>query len=222
MREIYAGLRVSTGLQDAANQKHGILEYANTLGMSGIKFVEDTASGKISWRDRKFGEMLANTQPGDVLLFSEVSRIGRSTFQVLEFLHEAAKKEVQVHIVKNRLIVDGTMQSTIVVTMLGLAAQIEREFISARTKESLAKRKAEGQTLGRPAKSKNKALKLDKDKDKIIDMLPKIGITAMAKYLDVERATLYAFCKVRGIPIPKKEKAEKAKDSKRSMKNEQS
>jgi hypothetical protein len=102
---------------------------------------------------------LQKTRKGDKILVAEVSRLGGSPLQVLEILEEAAKKENAVHIVKSRLIMNGSLQSTIIATVLGLSAQIEREFISIRTKEALATRKAEGVKLGRP-KDHAKNLKL--------------------------------------------------------------
>ena len=211
MPTLYAALRVSTGAQDTANQKHGILEYANEKGLTGIVFIEDTASGTKHWRERRFGQMLNDCTTGDVILFAEISRIGRSALQVLEFLHEAAERGVQVHIVKQRFVVDGSMQSTIMVTMLGLAAQIEREFISQRTKEALAKRRADGLALGRPKGTKAEVLKLDKDpgQDKIREWIEKdLGMTAVAKLCSCARPTLYDYCRERKIPIPKKRKAQ--------------
>lgn len=220
---IYGALRVSTSQQDTANQKHGILEYANERGgLSSLVFVEDTAGGKIHWRERKFGEMLRNCQAGDTILFAEISRIGRSALQVLEFLHEAAERQVQVHIVKQRMIVDGTMQSKIAVTMLGLAAEIEREFISQRTKEGLARRKAAGVKLGRPAGSKAEQLKLDKEpgKQQIEDWVGKdLGATAVAKLCGCSRSTLYAYCKERGIHLPRRRAGAKKRNNSHAEQN---
>ena len=86
----YAYLRVSTDQQDVDNQRHGILEYANRNGISSIQFVEDTVSGKVKWRDRRIGDLLLKTmQPGDTVVFAEISRMARSTLQVLEMLEHA-------------------------------------------------------------------------------------------------------------------------------------
>ena len=84
----------------------------------------------------------------------------------------AVRKRICIHIVKNQMIMDGSMQSTITATVLGLAAQIEREFISVRTKEALAKRKSDGVQLGRP-KGPAAALKLDEREDEIVGYLKK-------------------------------------------------
>src|SRR6266478_8536275 len=146
----FAYLRVSTDHQDAKNQKLGVLDYCNSHGINPVKFVEDTVSGKTPWRERAIGTILEKALTGDVIIVAEVSRLGRSTLQVLEILEMAAKKGVSIHIAKNRMIMDGSMQATITATILGLAAQIEREFISARTKEALSKRKQDGMKLGRP------------------------------------------------------------------------
>jgi len=135
----FAYLRVSTDQQDVKNQKLGVLDYCNSHGINPLEFREDTESGKIPWRERTIGTILEKAVRGDVIVVSEVSRLGRSTLQVLEILETAAQKGVCVHIAKNRMIMDGSLQTTITATILGLASQIEREFISARTKEALAK-----------------------------------------------------------------------------------
>ena len=126
----FAYLRVSTDQQDIQAQKFGILDYCNKNNLSPIKFVEDTASGKIAWQDRIIGRIMEKATNGDLIVVSEISRLGRSALQVLEILELAAKKEVSVHIAKNHIVVNGSIESTITATILGLAAQIEREFIS--------------------------------------------------------------------------------------------
>src|SRR5688572_21493581 len=156
----FAYLRVSTDQQEVKNQKFCILEYCNKNNLGSMKFIEDTVSGKVAWQNRTIGQIMEKASKGDLIVVSEISRLGRSALQVLEILEAAAKKEIAVHIAKNYLVMDGSMQSTITATILGLAAQIEREFISSRTKDALAKRKAEGFKLGRP-KGQSQLLKLD-------------------------------------------------------------
>src|SRR3990167_379520 len=197
----FAYLRVSTDHQDAKNQKLGVLDYCNNRGISSLTFIEDTVSGKSAWREREIGNILEKAQKGDVIVASEISRLGRSTLQVLEIMEMAAQKGVAVHIAKNNMVLDGSMQSTITATILGLAAQIEREFISARTKEALAKRKSEGAILGRP-KGQSDVLKLDAFRDEITNYLKKgINKRAIAKLIECSPSTLYKWLKRRRMFI---------------------
>ena len=87
----YAYLRVSTHTQDVENQKLSVLDYCNSQGIAPIEFVEDTTSGRRSWRDREIGRLLETVDAGDVLVAAEVSRLARSTLQVLELLQAATK-----------------------------------------------------------------------------------------------------------------------------------
>ena len=192
----YAYLRVSKDSQDVRNQKLGVMEYANARGLGSLEVVEDTVGGRVNWQERGVGELLEKTGKGDVILVAEVSRLARSTIQVLEIMREAARKEVSIHIVKNSMVMDGSMSARITVTVLGLAAEIEREFISERTKEGLARRKAEGKTLGRPKGAKGKHLKLDGQR-KDIKKWQGMGLnkTAIAKLCGVSRVTLDAWLK---------------------------
>lgn len=195
----FAYLRISTDHQDVKNQKLGVMEYCNSHNITGLKFIEDTISGKTSWRERGIGQILTKSKQGDVIIVAEVSRLGRSTLQVLEILEEAAQKSVSVHIAKNNMILDGSMQATITATILGLAAQIEREFISSRTKEALAKRKQEGMKLGRP-KGEANVLKLDAFHDEIVGYFKKgINKRAISKLIECSPSTLYQWLKRRRI-----------------------
>lgn len=204
----FAYLRVSTDQQDVDKQKHGILEYANKHGISGMVFIEDTASGKKNWKERKSGELLQTTmQAGDVVVFAEVSRMARSTLQVLEMLEYAASKGIQVHIAKQNMQFDDSLNSKITATVLGLAAEIEREFISMRTKEALAKLKADGKKLGRPP-GKAAKLMLDARETEIKGYLKKgISKRAIAKLIECSETTLYEWLKRR--KLDKKGKAGK-------------
>jgi hypothetical protein len=130
----YAYLRISTDEQDVDNQRYGLFLYANTHGLGPLQFVEDTASGRLAWRDRAVGRLLTETvRAGDAVLFAEISRMARSTLQVLEMLEHCMRQGVSVHIAKQQLVLDGSIQSRITATVLGLAAEIEREMISLRT-----------------------------------------------------------------------------------------
>lgn len=188
---IYIYLRVSTSAQDTQNQLHGIHQYCQERGIQPDTVVEDTASGSVAWNSRKIGELLSSADKGDVLLVAEVSRLARSTLQVLEILKFASERQVSIIIVKNGLQFDNSMQSKITATILGLAAEIERDFISMRTKEALAKRKASGKQLGRPQGALAKSYKLDEKRTEI-ERYRKLGInqTAIAKLVGVSRPTL--------------------------------
>ena len=196
---IYGSLRVSTDQQDVNNQKHGILEYANQHGFSDIQFVEDIVTGKKNWRERGIGRILEKCEEGDTVLVAEVSRLARSTLQVLEILQFCHEKGINLHIAKNGMKFDSSMQSKITATILGLAAEIEREFISSRTKEALAARKAAGVKLGRP-RGKAEKLKLDEHKETIQEYLDKgVSKTAIAKIIECPVTTLHDYCKTRKL-----------------------
>jgi len=197
---VWAYLRVSTDAQDVMNQKHGVLDYANSRGLHGLTFTEDAVSGKMKWKERKLGDLLQNRiAKGDYIIFAEISRMARSTLQVLEILEYCMAKGISVHIAKQKMILDGSMQARITATVLGLAAEIEREFISMRTKEALARRQADGMTLGRP-KGPAEHVRLDDREAEIRGYLDKsINKRAVAKLVDCAPSTLYDWLKRRGI-----------------------
>lgn len=193
MAKIKAYLRVSTDQQDVDNQRHGILEYANKRGLSNVEYVEDTAGSKINWRKRQLGNLLEEMQAGDILIFAEVSRLARSTLQVLEVLEYCTAKKITVHISKQGMIFDGSMQSKIMATVLGMVAEIEREFISMRTKEALAARKAAGVQLGRP-RGQAATTKLDKHRNEIQNLINKgVSKRSIGKIIDTAPSTLYDY-----------------------------
>lgn len=197
---VYAYLRVSTDQQDVDNQRHGILSYCNSHNLNThISFIEDTVSGRKKWRERKIGELLTATmQSGDTLVVSEISRMARSTLQVLEI---AADSGMSVHVVKQDMVFAETsdMTSTIMATVLGLAAQIEREFVSQRTKEALAARKQAGMQLGRPPGPAARH-KLDDREMEIRGLLDKqVNKRAIAKIVECAPSTLYDWMKRNNI-----------------------
>lgn len=200
----YAYLRVSTDQQDVDNQRHGILEYCNKNKITDLSFIEDTVSGKKKWKERKIGDLIHNTmRQGDTLIVSEISRLARSTLQVLEILEVSAEQKLAVHIAKQNLVFTekGDMTSTIMATVLGMVAQIEREFISMRTKEALAAKKAAGMELGRP-KGKAAKVKLDDKRSEILSLLDKgVSKRSIAKIVDCAPSTLYDWFKRHKIAI---------------------
>ncbi len=197
----FAYLRVSTNQQDVNNQRHGLLEYANAKQLGSMQFIEDTISARQKWEERALGTLLKETaQSGDVVVFSEISRMARSTLQVLEILEYCMQQEINVHIAKQHMVLDDSMQSRITATMLGLAAEIEREFISLRTIEALAKRRAEGLPLGRPKGSRSARVKLDAKEVEILRYLEKgISKRSIAKLVDCSPSTLYDWFNRRSI-----------------------
>lgn len=197
MAVVYAYLRVSTHQQDVENQRHGILEYANQKSLGHLEFVEDAVSGQKKWRDRELGRLLTKTaQSGDVIIFAEISRMARSTLQVLEILECCMHQGLSVHIAKQQMVLDDSMPSRITATVLGLAAEIERELISLRTTEADSQRKAAGKPLGRPKGKQSDKLKLDAKEQEIRMYLAKgISKRSIAKLVDCAPSTLYYWLK---------------------------
>ena len=145
-------LRVSTVDQDVEKNKADILNFVNGKKFGrNVEFVDEKISGMKSWKKRKLAQVVEDLQAGDTLVVPELSRLGRSLVEVLEVLNVLTQKDVAVYSVKENFQLNGAdMQSKVMRTMLGLFAEIERDLISARTKEGLVARKAQGVKLGRP------------------------------------------------------------------------
>ena len=191
----FAYLRVSRDTQDTNNQKYGILEYCNSKSLSPVEIFEDTESRNKSWKERVIGKIISDAQKNDVIVASEFTRLAGSPLQVLEILEKSVKKGIHLHIVKEGIILDDSMQSTIYATVFGLAAYIEKSFISRRTKEALAKKKAEGIKLGRP-KGKAQSLKLDSSSDLIVQYLKKgVSKRSISRIVECSPSTLYTWIK---------------------------
>jgi DNA invertase Pin-like site-specific DNA recombinase len=151
-RRVVGYLRVSTTDQDTEKNKADVLAFANDKRFeSHVEFVEEKVSGMKSWRNRKLAQVVEDLNQGDVLIVPELSRLGRSLVEVLEVLNVLTDRDVAVYSVKeNFQLNDAGIQSKVMRTMLGLFAEIERDLISARTKEGLAAARAKGVKLGRP------------------------------------------------------------------------
>jgi DNA invertase Pin-like site-specific DNA recombinase len=145
-----AYLRVSTIDQDIEKNKADILNLANDKGLGKVYFVEEKVSGKVPWRNRKIAEIMENLQNGDNILVSELSRLGRSMLECMEILSIATQKGINIYAVKGNWQLDHSIQSKIIAMAFSMAAEIERDLISKRTKEALQAKKAAGIRLGRP------------------------------------------------------------------------
>lgn len=194
-------LRVSTLDQDTEKFKADVLRFCNEKDYGKVKFVEEKVSGKKHWRERKIKAIFDELGKGDKLIVPELSRLGRSTLEVLEILKEASNKGVSVYSVKEAFQLNGKgMQAKILATMLALFADIEREFISSRTREGLAAAKKKGKLLGRP-KGPGKS-KLDKFRPEI-EALLKNGATKafIARRYKTSLVNLYNWLKKNKINI---------------------
>ena len=143
-------LRVSTADQNIEKNKADILQLANHHDLGRVRFVEEKISGKVSWRERKVAEVLESLQANDAIVVSELSRLGRSMLECMEILSVAAQKRINVYSVKGAWRLDQSIQSKIIAMAFSMAAEIERDLISQRTKEALRFKKAQGMKLGRP------------------------------------------------------------------------
>ncbi|MFA6269994.1 MAG: recombinase family protein [Candidatus Paceibacterota bacterium] len=143
-------LRVSTQDQDLEKNKADILLFANERRLGHVEWVEEKVSGTKGWRTRELANAVESLKAGDWLIVPEISRLGRSTLDTLDVLAELRKKSVNVYAIKGAWTLNGTIESKVFLTMMALFSEIERDFISARTKEALKARKAAGVKLGRP------------------------------------------------------------------------
>lgn len=150
MAKTVAYLRVSTDEQDLKKNKADILHLANEKNLGRVQWVEETVSGQVSWKKRKIAQVLESLQSGDNLLVSELSRLGRSMLECMEILSIATDKKIKLYAVKGNWQLDGSIQSKIIAMAFSMAAEIERDLLSQRTKEALAARKRAGVKLGRP------------------------------------------------------------------------
>jgi DNA invertase Pin-like site-specific DNA recombinase len=169
MARTVAYLRVSTIDQDLEKNRHDILEFANKKDFGKVEFFEETVSGKKPWREREIKSIIDGLNKGDRLIVPELSRLGRSMLEIMEMLSVAKDNGIHIYDIKGNWQLDGSIQSKVLAMAFAMAAEIERDLISSRTKEALRARKAAGVKLGRP-KGPGKS-KLDPFKEEIIALL---------------------------------------------------
>lgn len=150
MGKTIAYLRVSTTEQDLEKNKSDILNFAHRHHLGQVYFVEEKASGKVSWKNRKIFEIITELTQGDTIIVSELSRLGRSMLECMEILSVSMQKNIHIYAIKGEWKLDDTLQSKIIAMAFSMASEIEKDLISSRTKEALRARKASGKPLGRP------------------------------------------------------------------------
>jgi len=145
-----AYLRISTVDQDIEKNKSDILKLANEKRLGYVEFIEEQISGKVSWKNRKIFSIIDEAKKDDVIIVSELSRLGRSMLEVMEILSIATQKQLKIYSVKGDWHLDGSIQSKVMAMVFSMASEIERDLISSRTKEALRFKKENGIKLGRP------------------------------------------------------------------------
>jgi DNA invertase Pin-like site-specific DNA recombinase len=191
---VYGYIRVSTDRQTVENQRYEINKFCKKNILVINKWIEETISGATEVEKRKLGELLNDLQKGDILICSEISRLGRNLFMVMAILNVCMAKEVQVWSIKDNYRLGNDINSKVLAFAFGLSAEIERNLNSQRTKEALARAKSEGIQIGRQKGSKNKVAKLT-GKDEIISRLLGQGISKaeIARQLSVSRTTIFLY-----------------------------
>ena len=191
---IYGYLRVSTADQDENSQRRGVDEFAAKKGMKIDEYVIDHGlSGAKEFKDRAIGEMINKLQKGDTVIASEISRIGRRLVLVLDFIKICTEKGVIFHTVKDRYTIEDSVQSKVILTVMGLCAEIERDLVRQRTREGLARTRAQGTILGRPVGRRTaiEKHKLYKKFGLIRDLLAEgVSHRQIAKIMKVNRNTI--------------------------------
>jgi putative DNA-invertase from lambdoid prophage Rac len=193
-RRVFAYLRVSTDTQDLDSQKVGIVDYAKSHSLVINEWFEETASGALDSGRRVLGQKLMPLLlPEDALIVPELSRLGRSTADILATLKFLTERRVTVHIVKGAFQLSDNINSKILATVLGLAAEIERDLICQRTREGLARARASGKHIGRPRieRDEDRRSKLDKHAEEIRKLAAGgVSKAAMSRLLNCNSLTV--------------------------------
>ena len=193
---IYGYIRVSTDKQNTKNQRFEIETYCTKEEIKVEKWVEETISSAKKIEERLLGKLLKQMKKGDLLLVTELSRLGRNLMQIMKILHDCMEKDIQVTTIKEKYQLGNNINSKVLAFAFGLSAEIERNLISQRTKEALLRKKAEGVILGRPKGSKTKKHKLKDSEEKLFSLLRnKRSFTQIAKKLNVHRTTVSKYVK---------------------------
>jgi DNA invertase Pin-like site-specific DNA recombinase len=193
---VYGYIRVSTDKQTVDNQRFEIERFCLQNKIAIDQWIEETISGAQSPEKRLLGSLLADVRADDLIICSELSRLGRSLFMVMSILNRLMINGVRIWTIKDNYRLGDSIEAKILAFSFALSAEIERGLISQRTKEALARRKAEGLPLGRPPGSRSARLKLSGREAEIKDLLDrKVPKSAIARRFGVSRKTVISFVK---------------------------
>jgi len=193
---VIAYLRVSTEKQFLENQRDEILRFAGKNDLTIDKWYKETVSGTVSTKERKLAKLLKRMKPGDSLIVTEISRLSRTLLEIMNILNLCIQKKVVLYSTKEGYIFQDNINSKVLGFAFGLVAEIERNLISIRTKEALARRKQEGKPLGRRKGSITKMKILHENKLMIVKHLEEgKSQESMALKLGVSRSTVSRYIK---------------------------
>jgi DNA invertase Pin-like site-specific DNA recombinase len=184
MAKTLAYLRASTDKQETDNQKLEILEYARKEDITIDDYIELTISSRKTQKQRRIDGLISRLNPADTLIVTELSRLGRSTAEVIALINALVEKNVRVIILKQNMDINQhNMNSKIIITLFSLFGELERDLVSARTKEALAAKKSQGQILGKPKGTIQKS-KFDPHVERIKELLEMgLSVRKIAKVL---------------------------------------
>lgn len=198
---VVAYIRVSTARKDLDQQRLAIWDYAQKNRLTIDEFVTAKVSSQKSMKRRRISDLLTILQPTDVLLVSELSRLGRSVGQIISIVEKLIAKSVRLVAIKEGIDLAGAadLQTKVMITLFSLFAEIERDLISERTKEGVMAARAKGKILGRPKGVLGKS-RLDGKEEEIRLLLQKrVSKSAIARILEVPDPTLRHFIKTRQL-----------------------
>lgn len=213
---IYGYLRVSSDEQDVNSQKQGVVKFAEDNNMPIDKFITDEGvSGGKDPDKRNLGPLLKLINEGDVIICSEISRLGRDLYMVMDILHFCMERKAVIYTVKDKFVLGDDIQSKVLAFAFGLSAEIERQMIRQRTKEGIRLRVKLGVLVGRPVcTSLEEPLKLDEKQKALLIEQYKWGVPErrLAENFNVDRATIARWLHRWGIKTSKFiERQDKAK-----------
>ncbi len=191
---IYAYIRVSSNKQTLEHQEFEIKKFAKSQKIKIEKWVEEKISSRKPLAKRQLGALLNKLKEDDILITSEISRLGRSLLEVMHILETCLNKNCQVWTIKENYRLGNDIQSKVMAFAFGISAEIERQLISERTKAALENVKASGKKLGRPFSAQSKKLKLSKNTKRIKDLLDKgVSKYKISRIMDVQPITVSRF-----------------------------
>lgn len=191
---IYGYCRVSTQHQTEENQHFVIENFAKNNNLNIDVWVEEKISTGKKLDDRKLGALLKNLKTGDILITTEISRLGRSLLEVMGILQHCLEQGCQIWTLKENFRLGTDIQSKVLAFAFGLSAELSKQLLQERVRESLARLKANGKKLGRPIGAHSKMLKLGRNKKRINNLITRgISKNEIAKLMGVHKTTLYKY-----------------------------